>query len=96
MIWGAALLMLLAFSSYLIDTGFFILPQSRLIWDVLFFSLSLYLLIRIRLKSRAGTFERLQKEYSELMEKSAKERDSVILVQIEEIKVRLAALEGKR
>jgi hypothetical protein len=96
MIFGALGIALLALVSYGID--FYRIPwqQARTLWDVLFCAISIFLLVRMRMKMKEGTFERLQREYKELLAQYEAERDRSIQTQINELRTRIEAMEQTR
>jgi hypothetical protein len=90
-----AALLLLAFSSYLIDMNVLPRPVFRHAWNGAVLLFSLYLLIRMRVKIVQGAFEKMQEEYRELNERIEKRRHSSLQEQIDELARRISAMEEK-
>lgn len=97
MLLGYGLLVLFAFLSLLIDLGY-IQPQYafRQIWNLILLSFGVALFYRMRIRMRAGAFEKLQKEYNELSAKAEEQKFVSLRCAIEQLEKRVAALEEKR
>lgn len=97
MLIGYGLLALFAFLSLLIDLDY-LRPHYafRQVWNLALLSFGVALLYRMRVRMRSGAFEKLQKEYNELKEKSEEQKFVNLRCAIEQLEKRIAALEGKR
>jgi hypothetical protein len=90
------LLLLFAFLSLVIDMDSY-LPQQifRHIWNLLIFATGVYFLFRMRMKAKAGEYEKMQKEYQQLTQQVEKSRIISLLERIAILEKRVDALEGK-